>query len=187
MAVEELISRLERDAERRIAERREQAAREAGALLEQAQRRRDELVASGREAKRAALAARFERELAAARQQARAEQLTALHAAADRVLARARELFDELGRSPQYARTVARQTVEALRYVEGLGATVRCRPELAAAVKDAGAKVVLDPALDWGVKVVADGEAVVIDETLGARLDREAPRLKVVLARELLR
>lgn len=185
MAVEELIGRLERDAERRVAERREVAAREAQALLEQAARRREELERRGLEMRRAALAARFERELATARQRARGERLAALHGAIDRVFARARELFDEVGGSPGYGQVVARQAAEALRYVEGLEVTVRCRPELAAAVKAVAKAVEVDPRMAWGVKVVAAGEAVVIDETLGARLEREAPRLKVVLGREL--
>jgi len=165
VAVEELIARLERDTERRIGELRAQAEREAAALKEQGARRREEIEQRGLQAFRAALSARLERDLAAARQRARAERLEALHAVIDRVLARAGELFAEVVGTEAWARDVARRTAEALRYVEGLEHEVAAAP--------------------LGVKVVARGGAVVIDETLGARLERETPRLKIVLAREL--
>ncbi len=187
MALEELIARLERDAQARVAAIEAQAGVEVEALTSEAGRRREEGVAAELAARRALLAARLDGELAQARRRSRSERLVAEHAAIDRVLARARELVDEVGRTPEYAAAVARHATLALRYVEGLAPTVRVRPELAPALRGVAEKLELDPALGVGVVVAAADGSVIVDETLGARLNRFSARLAMELKRELTR
>ena len=77
MALTELIARLERDAEARIAELTARTEAEAQALRDEASRatqaHRDDALAARRLVRRA----RFDRELAEARQRSRADRLAA--------------------------------------------------------------------------------------------------------------
>ena len=185
MALEDLIARLERDAERRIAAAREKASAEAATLRAEAARRREEVEREELEAHRATASQGHERELARARAKARADRLAAEREVIDRVLGRALELIEEVGRSEGYARAVARQLQRALVFVDGVAVTVRARPELIDALKGVAPVLKADPELGWGVEVVADDGSVRIDETLKARLERLAPRLSVQILEEL--
>ncbi len=187
MALDDLIARLERDTAARVAAVQARAEGEAAELLAEAARRRDEIVRCELAARRAMRTARLDGELARARQRSRAERLAAERALIDQVLQRARALIDEAGREPNFVRAVARQTIEALRYVEGLAPRVRARPELELALRPVAPALDLDASMPFGAVVSAGDGSVRIDETLAARLERMGPALAVELHKELER
>lgn len=190
MGLQDLISRLERDAERRIAELRDKAQAEAEGLLAEAARE----SAAHRERelglRRGARKGRYERALAEARQRARADRLRAQHELLARIFTRARELIPEVAASDAYAAALGAHLAEALRYVEGTRAVVRCAPAHLAVVQPLlaardGVELVEDPSLAPGVVVTTADESVAIDDTLPARLARFEPRLSVELIAEV--
>ncbi len=156
----------------------------AAAALASAHTRDEELA--GRRLQRRA---RLDREVAEARQAARAERLRAEHALLDRVLSRAGALLDEMGLDEAYLSTLPRRVDEALRFVDEHGARVRCRPTLAPAVRAAVAHhdvVTVEEvsAMPVGFSVVARDGSVEVDDTLAARLERLRPRLMIELLAE---
>jgi len=111
----------------------------------------------------------------------------------DRVLA---QVFDGargiLAATPpaRYERSLAPAVEAALRYLEGVPAVLRCRPEVAAQLERLvaqrpGVKVVVDASAAAGVLAEASDGSVVIDNTLDARLARSRRRLAIVLAARL--
>jgi vacuolar-type H+-ATPase subunit E/Vma4 len=182
MGLEELVRRLERDADARVAAV-EAKAREAIAAIE-AEAARD---AEAREAeelakKRAARTLRAERDLSVARLRANAEVLAARQAMFDRVIARARELLDRACSDEAYRATVPEQIRAALEFTHA-AAVVRCRPELAELARAIADVVSEDPAMPAGF--VVEAGSLVIDETLVAKLARMRDALVMELAREM--
>ncbi|MFZ5439951.1 MAG: V-type ATP synthase subunit E [Myxococcota bacterium] len=186
MALGDLIARLERDAERRVAELKAKADAEVAALEAEAARVRDARRGEELTSRRAARRLRFEQALADARQRARADRLRAEHALLARVFERARVELATVARTPAYAAALEGHLAEALEYLQGQRVVVRCAPEFAARLAPAldargDAALVEDAALGPGVVVTAADDSVVIDQTLAARLARLEPQLGVEL------
>jgi len=190
LAIEELIGRLERDANARVAavEARAQAevqAIEAAAEQASAKARGDALA--GRRAQRRS---RLDLEVAEARQAARAERLRAEHALLERVLSRAEELLERMDRDDAYLSTMPDRLDEAFCFVDERGARVRCRAGLAPAVRAAIAgrgDVTVEevPAMPVGFRVIARDGSVEVDDTLRTRLEQLRPRLLMELLAEV--
>jgi vacuolar-type H+-ATPase subunit E/Vma4 len=186
LGLEELLGRLERDAGARIAEiearaRGEIDAIEGVAALE-ASRASEEALASLRAQRRT----RLEHELAEARQFARAERLRAEHALLERVLIRAAQLLEVLPLTEGALSALSTRLSEALPYLDGRAARVRCRPAFAQALREitsARRDVTLEEVVSMpaGFSVVADDGSVEVDDTLASRLQRMRPRLLVEL------
>ncbi len=190
MALPDLIARLERDAEARIAELVARTDAETQALLAEASRatqsRRDDELTARRLVRRA----RFERELAETRQRARADRLAAQHALLAKVFERARAQIPALAASAAYADVLPAHLKEALRYVEGLRVIVRCAPAFTERLRTAVAgrddvAIFEDPALPPGLTVSTPDETVFVDDTLAQRLSRMEVRLRVELLAEV--
>lgn len=188
MALPELMARLERDADERVAAIQAKARAEAAAIAEAAREqvaaRRAQALAERRRSRRAAL----ELELAGARQASRAEVLEARRA----LLARLRErTVAALLAAPQPAalEVLARG---ALRHLEGVPARVRCSEAAVQAIAvvtraAADLEVVIDAATPPGLIFEARDGSVRVDATLEALLDRAWPRLSVELLAEVER
>jgi len=190
MALEDLIARLERDTDARVAKIRERAkaetdAIEAASALLAARLRAEGLAARARERRTA-----LDRELAAARQRGSVEQLTEAHALLERILARTRELIAGVDVDPVYLAAVRRRLEEVLRFVEGQPIVVHCRPSVAPAVRAAlamrsDATVEEAPDAPVGVRVVLRDGSMEVDDTLLERLARMRARLAMELVGEV--
>lgn len=195
MGFAELVARLERDADARVAAIESRARADVDAALAEGARSasatRERALAARRDARRARLAL----ELAEARRRARADELRALHGVVDRVMQRAGELLDRIDRDSDPASLAAlpAQIAAALRYVSGVDAVVRCRPSLAplvrAAVAGHDARLAVEEAADMpvGVAIRAQDGSVEVDDTLPARLARMRRRLAVDVAARVVR
>jgi vacuolar-type H+-ATPase subunit E/Vma4 len=197
MGLEELVARLEHDADARVADILARADAEVVALaaeaVEAASRHRDGTLAARRAARREEL----DREAAVARRGLREARLIAENALLERAFARTVELFEEVERTPEVRGALVRATENALRYFDG-PAVVRARPSIAEALRAAtlarervaSVTIEADPSVPVGVIVTGvsglaeEAGAVVVDETLVARLDRLRPRLAIALLRE---
>jgi len=189
MALDDLIARLEQDADARVQGIRRKADDEVRALQAAEARAADEEAQQRLVGRRAALQAELRRELARARQQARAEELEARRALLGRVMARAKLLVDEVATTDAYREAVAGHCAEALSYLEGLAPVVRCPPALAAALAPvvaarADATLRPDDAMGPGLVAEAKDGSVFVDSTLLARLERLEARLAVELLNE---
>lgn len=187
MALADLVARLERDAQARVddigaradAEVRDIEAAAARGVADAAKQRLGRL--------RAERLSTLARELAQARLRARAAELAAQRALVERIMARARESLAEVEASPRYVEAVPILLDEALAYVEGLEARVRCSPSTALVLRSSASRrdlrIEIDPSAGPGVTVEAvDGAlAVAIDNSLAARLGRLEPQLTIDL------
>jgi vacuolar-type H+-ATPase subunit E/Vma4 len=186
VGLSELVARLERDLDARVAAIEERTRKEAEAFdaraREESRHTLEEALASRRTGRRARLA----RELADARQRVRLAELCARRALVDRVLARTGELLARADRDDGYRVTVAPQVERALRYVGVRPVVVRCRPSLAALVRSALADqegVTCEEAdMPVGFLVRTRDGSVEIDETLPTLLERSRRRLALRLA-----
>jgi len=192
LGLDELLGRLERDADARVAAiearaRAEVATIDAAAAQASSQARGQKLAGL-----RADRRAHLDRELAKARHGARRDRLGAEHALLDRVMVRAGTLLPELESDEAYLSTIPERLAEALRFVEGRAARVRCRPALAPALRgglEGRADVTIEElaTMPPGFSVVATDGSVEVDDTLPARLERLRPRLLIELLAEVRR
>lgn len=191
MGLPELVARLERDAEARVAAIDAGARAEVDALQAEARRlavsTREDDLATRRATRRAKLA----RELAEAARRARIDRLRAQHALVDRVLARACELFEGCEHDAEYLAALPRRVAEALACVDP-PAVIRCRPALAGIVRSLLADrhdVVCEEVtgMPVGITVRARDGSVEIDDTLPARLERARARLAIRIVGEVSR
>jgi vacuolar-type H+-ATPase subunit E/Vma4 len=192
LGLEELIGRLERDAAARIAAIEARAKAEVDAIeasaAEAAARVSEETLADRRAQRRA----RLDRELSEARHAARADELRAQHALLARVMDRASALLlrEDLDRDESLLRALPARVADALRFVEGRAAGIRCRPAVAPAIRSAtagqaGITVEEDPSMAPGFSVAAEDGSLEVDDTLPARLQRLRPRLLIELLAEV--
>jgi vacuolar-type H+-ATPase subunit E/Vma4 len=190
MALANLISRLEHEAQDRVRAIEEEADAEVRAIEEATDQAIAEIMSHQFKRQRGERHLVQQRELAMARRQARAGELEAQHAQIRRVLNRARSLVPEMGSSPAYAAAVTSHLHEALSYLHGLQPRVRCQPAFAAVLHAAidqhdGAQLVTDESIGPGFVAEAADGSVVVDDTLPMRLVRAKPRLTMALARKL--
>jgi vacuolar-type H+-ATPase subunit E/Vma4 len=190
LGLEELIGRLELDASARVAaiEARAQTEIDAfdAAAAEASSRVRDDALA-GRRAQRRV---RLDRELAEARYAARGDRLRAEYALLERAMARAAVLLDGMDCDDAVLSALPARVAEALRFVEGQAARIRCRPALAPSLRTATAgrerqTIEEVPSMPAGFVVVTDDGAVEVDDTLPSRLLRLRPRLLIELLTEV--
>jgi vacuolar-type H+-ATPase subunit E/Vma4 len=190
MALPDLISRLEHEAQdraRAIQEKADAEVRAIEAATEQAVAR---IMARQFDRERAERDRVHQRELAMARRQARANELEARRAQIARVLKRARTLLLEIAASPAYVGAVASHVEEALSFLEGLQPRVRCQAAFAPLLQEPiarheGAQLVIDESIGPGFVAEAADGSVVVDDTLAERLARAETRLTMALARKL--
>lgn len=189
MGLEELISRLERDADARVAAIASRAQSEVDALTSEEgrrsrQQREDELVS-----RRAARRASLDGALADARRTARGAVLEARHALLARIFARAEHIARDAAEVTLDDATLARWLEEALCSLDELDVVVRCGVDLKARIEPmiAGRGVALeeDPSMPPGLLAEARDGSVSADNTLPRRLDRLRPRLAMSLLAEL--
>jgi vacuolar-type H+-ATPase subunit E/Vma4 len=189
MALEALLAALEQEAGAKATSMLDAARADADRILAQAEadmarRRKDALQLAGSGA-RAAEQAR----LAELRRTVRAAVMRTRAAMLDRVFERARALFGAASCDPAFRAALPRHLEEALAYAGAADAvTLRCRPELAAAlgalVADRpGVTVVEDDAVGWGIRLRDDASGLEVDNTLDARLDRARGALAIELLR----
>lgn len=192
MALEDLVARLERDAEARVAALEAEAQAGVEALRVEAARRstakRDEELASRRSARREVL----RKELSAARQQARGAELSARHAFLDRIRARANALASSAAAEEALCRRLPGLLEEALHYTAGLRVQVMVPPALSARLQElvrgrADVQVTESPTAAPGIRVLALDGSVEVDNTLASRLDRAWPQLAIELLAEVER
>lgn len=186
MALQDLIARLQQDADSRVQAIRRKADEEVRAV--EAAEARAAAEESGRHLakRREALKASLRLELARARGQARAEELEARRRLFERVMKRAEALIPEVAASPQYRAALPGHLTEALSYLESLRPLVRCPPALVPLLEPAlssrdDVKLVPDEAAAWGFFAEAADGSVAVDSTLKARLRRLEARLAVEL------
>ena len=122
--------------------------------------------------------------IAAERHSAMGAVLLARTRLVDRVLERARALLPEAAQTEAYGSTLDGELTEALQFVDGDGAAVRCSADLAGSVRDAlrgRPEVTVEPSADMGTGfiVVGEGESVLVDGRLETRIDRLASALAI--------
>jgi len=101
-----------------------------------------------------------------------------------RVLERARALLPDATQSEAYLSTLSSELMEALQFVDGEGAVVRCSRDLEGAVRKGlrdRPEVKVEPEADLGTGfvVVGAGESVLVDGRLETRIDRLASVLAI--------
>lgn len=106
------------------------------------------------------------------------------------VLGRARALLPEVARNEAYASTLRSELTEALQFVDGESAVVRCSTALAPAVREGlrdRPEVKVEPKADVGTGfvVIGAGGSVHVDGRLETRIDRLASVLAIEIHRRL--
>lgn len=189
MALPELIARLELEAQSRIDAIRKDALAQISAIESATSTAARDATTSYLAQQQVCRQSAYAKALASARRDARMRELEAMHAAIRRVLDRARHLIDEVAGSPAYAAALPAHVNEALSFVDGLRARVRCAGRFAAivgpAVEAQGATLVVDETVGAGVIVETADGAVSVDNTLAARLGRRQQDLECALARQV--
>ncbi|MBI2393650.1 MAG: hypothetical protein HYV09_28995 [Deltaproteobacteria bacterium] len=190
MALDELLSALERDADAEergeLDAARAEAARIAAESAARVARRREEQLSQRELALRGAADAA----LATSRRDARRTVLAARQRVLDRVLAAAHAALDELVDRRDLSDVLRRDIEEGLAVLGETRAIVRCAPALAdraRAIVGARAAVETDPAVPVGVEIVSSDRAVRIDQTLAGRLARMHDELAIAIAARLER
>jgi vacuolar-type H+-ATPase subunit E/Vma4 len=188
MGLEDLIARLEKDADARVAEIEARAEEEARAIEAAGDARsravRDEALAE----RRRALRARLDRDLAEARQAAMRARLVARHALVERVLERAQRLATSADAERAYHAVAPRRLAAVLRFVAGRSAIVRCRPDVAAALSaldGASVEVVVDASAPLGLLVATRDRTFEVDDTIASQLERLRPAIAIDAVREV--
>ncbi len=192
MPLEQLLTTLRAEATRGVEATLAAATAEAEAIRAAARSRRERQKEGHLAEAEAEARERHAAELGAALQRARADRLLALRRVVERVLAEAEAALGAAAESPQYMRQLPRRLAAALALVDDADAVVRCPGALAEPLRRAAAEggcdgvdVRADAAVGAGFRVAARGGALVVDETLAARLRQLRPRLEQEVARLL--
>ncbi len=177
MALIDLIADLQQQAKAQADEILEAARREAQAIEQEAARDISEQFEAllGRKEDESRADARAA--VAAARRAAMQDTLEARASLISRVFERAHSLLPEVSVSGDYLDTLGRSLDEALEFVDGDGAEVRCSPGMTRAIGAAlkgqkGLTVTEDAEITSGFVVTDKTGSVVVDERLDARLSR---------------
>lgn len=190
MALPDLIARLEREADDRLAALAADNQAQVDALSAAAQRVTRDAQDAELAKRRAVRGAELERQKAAARREVRTATLHGQHGLLARVFERACALAPELLQQERYVTVVTQHVKETLGYVQGLPTVVRFPPALRDAVVASLAgtpqvSLVEDASMPPGVKVSSVDGFVSMDNTLPARLERMKARLSVELLAEV--
>ena len=188
MGLEELISRLERDADARVAAIASRATAEVDALTSEEGRRSRQLHEDELVSRRATRRASLEGALADARRKARGAALEARHALLARIFARAERIARDAAEVTLDDATLGRWLEEALCSLDELDVVVRCGVGLKARIEqnrrrarggDRGGSSVPP-----GLLAEARDGSVSADNTLPRRIERLRPRLAISLLAE---
>jgi vacuolar-type H+-ATPase subunit E/Vma4 len=186
MALSDLISRLEQEAQIQVQAIQQAAASEILAIetasahaVDESRIRHVEYEAMQRQRVR-------QRELAHVRRAARARELEARHALLVRIIERARALIPEVASSAAYRDALPSHVEEALSYLEASHPCIRCQAAFAATLestvaRSAGAQIVVDDTVGPGLVAEAADGSVIVDNTLAARLARVQTKLAIEL------
>jgi len=190
MALSDLISRLEHEAQSRVRDIEQDAEGEVRAIEAATERAVTEITAHHLEKQHATRHTLQQRELALARRQARAREIEARHALLARILHRAKALLPGVAASPSYREALPSHLDEALAFLEDLRPRVRCQATFAATLTAAiahhrDAVLVIDESVGPGVHAESSDGSVIVDNTLAGRLARAEARLAVELSRLL--
>ena len=190
MALPDLVSRLEQEAQSRVLVVQQEAENAVRAIEAATEHAVSAFTAGHLDRQRDGRRAAQQRELALARHQARGAELEARRAQIARILDLARSLVPEVARSSAYLDVLPAHLAEALSFLEGLRPRVRCQADVAAVLQDTiarspGAELVIDGSVGPGMVAEAADGSVVVDNTLVARLARAEPRLAIALLRKL--
>jgi len=189
MALEDLIARIEQDADAQVEAIRRAADAEVAAIALATTQALSARTEHSLEAERLARRAAFGRQLADRRRAARARELAARHATVDRVFARALAILPPISRTGAWDAVWPRLASEALSYLPGAAGRVRCPPEIAAIIRptpghDPRVTVSEDTAVSPGLVVEAGDGSVTIDATLATCLAQRRPQLAIGLLPE---
>jgi vacuolar-type H+-ATPase subunit E/Vma4 len=190
MALSDLISRLEQEAQSQVQAIEQTADAEVRAIEAATERAAADASAHHLRREHAERQAVQQRELALARRQAHARELEARHGQLVRILDRAHALIPELGASAPYIEALPWHLQEAMSFLEGLPSRVRCQAAFAPMLQKtlaqyAGAVLVIDETVGPGVVVEAADGSVTVDNTLAGRLARAQAGLAIELVTAL--
>ena len=190
MALAELISRLEHEAQDRARAIQQGTDVEVRAIEDATQEAIAQIMTRQFERERQERGRVRQRELAMARRQARRRELEALHVAIARILNRARSLVSDMASSPSDVGAITSHLEEALSFLNGVQPRVRCQAAVATVLQPAidchvGAQLLIDDSIGPGFVAEAADGSVLVDSTITARLARAEPRLTIALARKL--
>ena len=190
MAFADLVARLEQDVRSQVEAITRQAEAEVRAIEAAAAQAAADATASHLERRRAERRRVQQRDLARVRRQAHARELEARHVVMARILDRARSLMADASGSVPYVAALPAHLAEALSYLEGVPARVRCGAATASHLRPLLGKrpdvtLVVDESIGPGLIAEAADESVVVDNTLAARLSRLHARLAVELLAEV--
>jgi vacuolar-type H+-ATPase subunit E/Vma4 len=190
VALEHLIAALEKEAEAHraaeLAAAREEAARVEAEEMRRVGRMREEAL----QELRLRLQQDTDQLVAGQRRQSRQEVLLARHRLLERIRHRALELMPETVRSQAYLGRLPEELADALSYLAGSKAIVRCSPPLAAAIRPRVAErpqltLEEDSDLAPGFQVAAADGSVLVDRTLPRRLISDEVWLRLEILREV--
>jgi vacuolar-type H+-ATPase subunit E/Vma4 len=190
LALDQLITALEEDAEKQAHTELEQARSEAHRIATHARdlivRRRAEFLVRMEND----LREETEIELVEARRRSRSIVLGARQRLLDRVFTAAEARLPSLLEQRAYRDALPEELRTALSYVGDEPATIACSPQLSGAIEAlvagrAGTTVLPDDSVGSGFKVVSADGYVTVDVTLDARLERLRPQLSLEVLREL--
>jgi len=190
MALADLIARLEQDADSLVQAIRYQADADVRAIEAADTEALAVATAQHLDRRRAERQRALQHELAVRRRAARASELDARGAVFARILERARGMLAEAASSDAYRDALAGHLAEALSYLEGLPCRIRCAPSCEPVLRPLMAghddvALEIDDTLGPGLIAETLDGAVVVDNTLGARLARLERQLAVELMREV--
>ena len=183
MALDHLVEVLRREAQAEVAQIEQAARAEADAIRTRTEAdlaaRRDRILAQREDQRRLIV----EQALALARRGARRSVLLARERLLGRVLAVARGRFPQLLGNPGYRVTLPPQLAEALECLGERPGTLRCHPDIRQELErlvgtPARVRVLPDPSVGSGFKLVTDDGAMEIDGTLEDRLTRLEHRIR---------
>lgn len=185
MSIEPLLAALGGDAEDDVRKIDAQAAVVAARVRAEAEAHVAQLCAAALQEHESELRSVMDGRRAHALRQSRAALLTARDAFLDRVFSAVEVKLPGVLLQPQNSAALALLVREALHYVPP-GATVACRPELAACLDDSAlgdARLHSDPDIAEGVVVAAADDSVRIDNTLRNRLQWLRSELSIELVK----
>ena len=184
MAASDLVAELRKSAEGTAESIRGAARTDAERLASEAERAIEERRSKALKDKEAQYGAEARVAIAAERHAAMRAVLLARTQVVTRVLDRARALLPDASQNEAYLSTLSQEVIEALQFVDGEGALVRCSTGLEQAVREGlrdrpEVKVEAQSDVGTGFVVVGSEGSVVVDGRLETRIDRLASVLAI--------
>ncbi len=189
MAIDDLLTALEGEAEAEVRRRIGEAERTAAAIAEEAREGVEERLSRAVDARESELRAQLEGELVEVRRRARSRVLEARRRFLDRVFEAAGTRLDGALEDPDYEDALGQVMRDGLACFGAGHVRVRCSPALETRIADRwgdreGLTVEADPSVGTGVELRAPDASLIVDGTLDDRLGRRRPALEIeVMAR----